>query len=271
MDYGDNYDFSDWFGNDYGSDYTPMEGSSVGSGADEGGTFGDWSGGNYDYTYGNTSDYGNDFYNNINYGSGVGNQDFSGSGNFYGETPQFQSIDTANPLGSIQQTLSGIFNNPNAMGMAGKGIAALFEGYQNKKKAEAMQSLAKNSALDPFGSQRGFYQQQAKQAVIEPYSSPIVKAQIAQLQNAQNIKDAAAGRRSNTLTSSPAVMAQMAQIAQAYQQQMAQQGGSNIAPNGGLAEILSKGTSYDTNGYISPLLTAAGFGTQAQKNAAAMG
>ena len=270
MDYGQDYDFSDWFSDDYGSDYTPMEGNTTPDSGDyfdnAGGTYGNWSQGNYDYTYGNTSDYGNDYYNNINYGAnGSGGVDLSNpSYNYNGNSPQFQAmpIDTSNPFGSISQTLAGLFNNPQALGMAGKGVAALFEGYQNKKKAEAMQKLAKNPALDPFGSQRQFYQQQAQQAVTNPYDSPIVKAQIEQLQNAQNIKDAAAGRRSNMLTSSPAVMAEMAKIAQNYQQQMAVQGGANIAPSGGLAEILSKGTTYDTNGYISPLLTAAGYGVQ---------
>ena len=264
MDYGDDYDFSDWFSNDYGSDYTPMEGNTTPDSGDyfdnAGGTYGNWSQGNYDYTYGNTSDYGNDYYNNINYGAnGSGWVDLSNPSYNYNGAGLTQ---TSTPMGSIQQTLSGLFNNPQALGMAGKGVAALFEGYQNKKKAEAMQKLAKNPALDPFGSQRQFYQQQAQQAVTNPYDSPIVKAQIEQLQNAQNIKDAQAGRRSNMLTSSPAVMAEMAKIAQNYQQQMAVQGGANIAPSGGLAEILSKGTTYDTNGYISPLLTAAGYGVQ---------
>ena len=264
MDYGQDYDFSDWFSDDYGSDYTPMEGNTTPDSGDyfdnAGGTYGDWSQGNYDYTYGNTSDYGNDYYNNINYGA-------NGSSGFDLSNPSYNYdgaglTQTSNPMGSIQQTLSGLFNNPQALGMAGKGVAALFEGYQNNKKAAAIQQLAKNPALDPFGSQRQFYQQQAQQAVTNPYDSPIVKAQIEQLQNAQNIKDAQAGRRSNVLTSSPAVMAEMAKIAQNYQQQMAVQGGANIAPSGGLAEILSKGTTYDTNGYISPLLTAAGYGVQ---------
>ena len=264
MDYGQDYDFSDWFSDDYGSDYTPMEGNTTPDSGDyfdnAGGTFGDWSDGNYDYTYGNTSDYGNDYYNNINYGAnGSSGVDLSNPSYNYNGAGLTQ---TSNPWGSISQTLAGLFNNPQALGLAGKGVAALFEGYQNKKKAEAMQKLAKNPALDPFGSQRQFYQQQAQQAVTNPYDSPIVKAQIEQLQNAQNIKDAAAGRRSNMLTSSPAVMAEMAKIAQNYQQQMAVQGGANIAPSGGLAEILSKGTTYDTNGYISPLLTAAGYGVQ---------
>ena len=106
--------------------------------------------------------------------------------------------------------------------------------------------------IDPWASQRPFYQQQAQAAVTNPYDSPIVKAQIEQLQNAQNIKDAAAGRRSNMLTSSPAVMAEMAQIAQAYQAQMANQGGATIQPSG-LAQTLGAAATYDTNGYLSPL------------------
>lgn len=266
MDYGQDYDFSDWFSDDYGNDYTPMEGNTTPDSWDyfdnAGGTYGGWSQGNYDYTYGNTSDYGNDYYNNINYGAnGSGGFD-TGVGSGFNTANWGADQQTSNPFGSISQTLSGLFNNPQALGMAGKGVAALFEGYQNKKKAAAMQQLAKNPALDPFGSQRQFYQQQAQQAVTNPYDSPIVKAQIEQLQNAQKIKDAQAGRRSNMLTSSPAVMAEMAKIAQNYQQQMAVQGGANIAPSGGLADILSKGTTYDANGYISPILSAAGYGVQ---------
>lgn len=266
MDYGDNYDFSDWFSDDYGSDYTPSEGSSVGTGATEGGTFGDWSQGNYDYTYGNTSDYGNDYWNNLNNGVSSGTQDYSGSGNFYGTSPQFQAIDTANPLGSISTTLANIFNNPNAMKMGAAGLSALLEGYQNKKKAAAMQQAAKQ--IDPWASQRPFYQQQAQQAVTDPYSSPIVKAQIEQLQNAQNIKDAAAGRRSNSLTSSPAVMAEMARIAQAYQAQMANQGGATIQPSG-LAQTLGAASTYDANGYLSPLASILGNYAQSNVNKAA--
>ena len=243
--------------------------------------------------FGDTSDYTNNLdVTTDDYAgawSGFGNNDYSGSsdwdygyqdtGGGWGGSIGGGGVDLSNPSynysgagltqapqtagSSIMPYLQNLFSNPNAVGMAGKGIAALFEGYQNKKKAEAMQKLAKNPALDPFGSQRQFYQQQAQQAVTNPYDSPIVKAQIAQLQNAQNIKDAQAGRRSNMLTSSPAVMAEMAKIAQNYQQQMAVQGGANIAPSGGLADILSKSTTYDANGYISPLLTAAGYGTKA--------
>ncbi len=243
MDFGDTSDYTN------NLDVTTDDYSGAWSG------FGnnDYSSGDWDYGY---QDTGGGWGGNI----GGGDVDLSNPSYNYNGAGLTQAPQTAGS--SIMPYLQNLFNNPNAVGMAGKGIAALFEGYQNKKKAEAMKQLAKNPALDPFGSQRPFYQQQAQQAVTNPYDSPIVKAQIEQLQNAQNIKDAQAGRRSNMLTSSPAVMAEMAKIAQNYQQQMAVQGGANIAPSGGLAEILSKGTTYDTNGYISPLLTAAGYGVQ---------
>lgn len=158
--------------------------------------------------------------------------------------------------GSITSTLSNLFqgglNNP----LIGKGLSALMEGYQNKQKQAAMNKIA--AGADPWGSQRPFYQQQARQAVTDPYSSPIVKAQIEQLQRAQSIKDAAAGRRSNTLTSSPAVMAQMAQIAQQYQNQMAQQGGAGIAPSAAGIGAATSGAQAGINGYLSPLAALLG-------------
>lgn len=166
--------------------------------------------------------------------------------------------------GSITNTLSDIFqgglNNP----LIGKGLSALMEGYQNKQKKSAMSKVAAGS--DPWASQRPFYQQQAKQAVTDPYSSPIVKAQIEQLQRAQSIKDAQAGRRSNMLTSSPAVMAQAAQIAQSYQNQMAQLGGSNINPSAAGISAATSGADAGINGYISPLLTALGWNNQNNSN-----
>ena len=235
MDWLDQYSQDDF---DYSGDYSGADNVSAGITPDESymdyGNF-DWSNnGGYDYTYGNTSDYGN-----LNTGVGSG----FNSGNW-------GTIDTANPFGSISTTLSSIFNNPNAMKLGTMGVSALLEGYQNKKKAAAMKQAAKQ--IDPWASQRPFYQQQAQAAVTNPYDSPIVKAQIEQLQNAQNIKDAAAGRRSNSLTSSPAVMAEMARIAQAYQAQMANQGGATIQPSG-LAQTLDRASSYDANGYLAPL------------------
>ena len=213
---------------------------------------GDWSVGNeYDgYTPG-MDDYSNldtDYYDQGNL------NDFWDTGDAL-QTGTGASWNAPN-AGGIQNTLSSLFqgglNNP----LVGKGLAALMEGYQNKQKQAAMKKIAAGS--DPWGSQRPFYQQQAKQAVIDPYSSPIVKAQIEQLQRAQSIKDAAAGRRSNMLTSSPAVMAQMAQIAQAYQNQMAQQGGAGIAPSAAGMQAATSGADAGINGYLSPLAALLG-------------
>ena len=167
---------------------------------------------------------------------------------------------TTNPLPSITMkdiggTLSGIFSNPSMASNALKLAAVLAEGSQNKKKQQAMNALAKNPALDPFGSQRPFYQQQAQQAVTNPYDSPIVKAQIAQLQAAQDRKDAAAGRRSNSLMSAPAVQAEMAKIAMQYQDQMARQGGSQFGPSGMLGQALMSGANAGVNGYVSPAIS----------------
>lgn len=209
-------------------------------------------------------------YNNPNLDTGTNNtQPNYGDQNYFGgintggvQTDTGPSWNAPN-AGGIQNALASIFNGGASSPLVGKGLAALLEGYQNKKKASAMQANA--SQIDPWGSQRGFYQQQAQSAVTNPYDSPIVKAQIAQLQNAQNIKDAQAGRRSNSLTSSPAVMAEMAKIAQNYQQQMAQQGGANINPSG-LSTTLNAGSQSDINGYISPLLTALGWNNQKTSN-----
>ena len=123
--------------------------------------------------------------------------------------------------------------------------------------------MIETSIVDPRASQRSFYQTQAQSAVTDPYSSPIVKAQIEQLQKAQNIKDAAAGRRSNSLTGSTAVLAEAAKIAQAYQAQMANQGGANINPSGS-ASLLGQAATANTNGYLTPLATL--FGNQTQSN-----
>jgi len=209
-------------------------------------------------------------YTNPNLDTGTNNtQPDYGDQNYYGgintggvQTDTGPSWNAPN-AGGIQNALASIFNGGASNPLVGKGLAAVLEGYQNKKKASAMQANA--SQIDPWGSQRGFYQQQAQNAVTNPYSSPIVSAQITQLQNAQNIKDAAAGRRSNQLTSSPAVMAEMAKIAQQYQQQMAMQGGANINPSG-LSSTLNSGSQADVNGYISPLLAALGWNNQSNQN-----
>lgn len=171
--------------------------------------------------------------------------------------------------GSISSTLSQLFNS-KTMPLVGKGLAALYEGNQNKKQASALKNIASSAALDPFGSQRPFYQDQVKQALTNPTSVPIIKTQMDQIAKAQAIKDAAAGRRSNSATSSPAMLAAQSQIAQNYANSLLGAAGANISPNtGASANALTSAAKYDTNGYISPLLSLLGNMTQGNANSKA--
>lgn len=202
-------------------------------------------------------------YGNNDYTPNVGDwyQENDGSFPYQGSAPE-QTLS----LKSLSPALSNIFSNPSMASNALKFASVLAEGSQNKKKQQAMNALAKNPALDPFGSQRPFYQQQAQQAVTDPYGAPIVKAQIAQMQEAQARKDAAAGRRSNSLMSAPAVQAEAARIAMQYQQQMANQGGAQFGPSGSLGQILTSGTNAGVNGHISPAIAGISSYLQGLKN-----
>lgn len=175
----------------------------------------------------------------------------------FNELPGFQSPIQQN-MGSVQNTLANIFNNKGFV----TGLGALAEGYQNKKKAAALQQMVSQNrqALDPFGSQRPFYQQQLQQAVQDPYSAPIVSAQVEQLKRAQDIKNAAAGRRSNSATTDPALMAAMAGVAQNYMNSLQTPAGANISPQGlsSLMAAQQQGINNDVNGYLSPTLSAMG-------------
>ena len=189
----------------------------------------------------------------------------------YSELPNYQSPSQQN-LGSIQQTLSGLFNS--ALGNKGlmTGLGALLEGSQNKKKSAAYAQLAQKMqpAMDPFGSQRGFYQQQLQQAVQDPYSAPIVRDQVTQLQKAQAIKDAAAGRRSNQATSNPALLAAQAQVAQQYMNSLQTPAGAGISPSGlsSLLQTQQQGINSGIQGYASPAMSALGYNSGSNNNSA---
>jgi hypothetical protein len=173
--------------------------------------------------------------------------------------------------GGISSALSQLFNGLGTREGKGAltGLGALLEGMQNKKKASSVQNIVnqQQQRTDPFGSQRPFYQQQLQQTVQDPYSQPMVASQVAQLQRAQAIKDAAAGRRSNGATSSPALLAAQAQIAQKYMDSLMTPAGANISPNAsGLSELL-QGNNAGINGYVSPIMSAVGYnsGTSQQQ------
>ena len=237
-------DGSSWSDTEVGDNIQDYDWSNIGdifdTGWDSGFDSSNW--GNYDNGSTGSLDLSNPSYN----------YDYSG-----GDSNTWGNIE-----GSVKNVLSDLFTKGTTANTIGQVGAALLSGYQNKQKASSLQKAA--SQIDPWASQRSYYQTQAKNTITDPYNQPIVAAQIAQLQKAQNAKDAAAGRRSNSLMGSTAVMDQAAKIAQAYQAQMAAQGGSNIQPDG-LSSILTNAAQADTDGYLSPLANL--FGTTSQSNA----
>ena len=210
-------------------------------------------------------------YQDMNFDYNLSNEampNWQQSGTDWGGVDQQLGTNFSNPLmdiqnslptmGSVQNTLANIFNNKGFV----TGLGALAEGYQNKKKAAALQQMVSQNRqpLDPFGSQRPFYQQQLQQAVQDPYSAPIVSAQVEQLKRAQDIKNAAAGRRSNSATTDPALLAAQAQVAQNYMNSLQTPAGANISPQGlsSLMTAQQQGINNDVNGYLSPALSAMG-------------
>jgi hypothetical protein len=192
-----------------------------------------------------------------NSGNWINDQNVSmGGQSIFGNPSSALTQQLPQQQGATQDFLGRLFSNPSLMA---KGIGALFEGSQNKKMAKNLNSIANRTPFDPFGSQRPFYQQQLQSTVNDPYNQPMVKAQVDNIQRMQAIKDAAAGRRSNSLSSAPGVLAAQGQIAQQYMNSLMQPAGAGINPNsGGLAQLLSQGAKYDTNGAISPLLQVLG-------------
>ena len=173
--------------------------------------------------------------------------------------------------GGASNVLSQIFNGLG--GQTGKialsGLGALIEGYQNKKKASSTQNIVQQqqARLDPFASQRPVYQQALQSTIQDPYSQPMVKDQVAQIARAQAIKDAAAGRRSNSATSDPAMLAAQAQIAQQYMNSLMAPSGANINPSGGGGlEALLQANNASINGYASPMMSALGRQNQTGNN-----
>lgn len=227
-----------------------------GSGEFDSGDLGEWN--NWNSLGGSGYDFSQDLGEGFDMNWNPMNQ--ADNGQFQTTAPQEWIQETQNPVqlpsGGSQDFLGRLFSNPTLMA---KGIGALFEGQQNKKRANDLSSIAQKAGFDPFGSQRPFYQQQLQQAVQNPYTSPIVANQANQLAKAQAIKDAAAGRRSSNLASSPGVLAAQAQIAQQYMNSLMTPAGANIRPeSAAYANMLNEASKADTNGYISPLLSVLG-------------
>lgn len=208
--------------------------------------------------------------------------------NIYGNYDNFNSLPQGNTSPTISWGdtltkmlggLSGLFGqnkNQQRGGQLSSGlgsiISALLTGKQNTKNAQQSKNIInqQQAATDPFASQRPFYQQQLQQAITNPYSVPIVADQVNALKRAQDIKNAAAGRRSNSATTDPELLKAMAEVAQKYQSSLQQPAGANFRPDmTGYKELLGA-NQQQTNGYISPLLSALGFTQQQGNNSANM-
>jgi len=189
-------------------------------------------------------------------------------------------------LSGLSNILGGLFNGQS--GITGKQLgtigAALLEGRQNKRIASQIPQAvqAQQQRTSPFdvasagassmgaNSMRDAMQQKLAAAMTDPYGQPIVKSQVDQIARAQAIKDAAAGRRSNSATSSPAMMAEQAKVAQNYINSLQQPAGASINPNSQGLEQIIQALKYGTQGYGSPIASAAGYTTGSNQNSTAM-
>lgn len=215
--------------------------------------------------------------------NGMTDFSFPGYANYQGMSlPQGNTSPTiswGDTLTKMLGGLGGLFGqnkNQQRGGQLSSGlgsiISALLTGKQNTQNAQQSKNIInqQQAATDPFASQRPFYQQQLQQATTNPYSVPIVADQVNALKRAQDIKNAAAGRRSNSATTDPELLKAMAEVAQKYQSSLQQPAGANFRPDmTGYKELLGA-NQQQTNGYISPLLSALGFTQQQGNNSANM-
>ena len=189
-------------------------------------------------------------------------------------------------MDSISSVLSNLFNGNS--GITGKQLgtlgAALLEGRSNKRMASQIpqavqQQQQRTSPYDVASagassmganSMRDAMQQKLAAAMTDPYGQPIVKSQVDQIASIQAIKDAAAGRRSNSATSSPAMMAEQAKVAQNYINSLQQPAGAGINPNSQGLEQIIQALKYGAQGTTSPMMSALGYNTGTNQNSAAM-
>lgn len=184
-----------------------------------------------------------------------------GNGSTYqGGTQEFSS--------GVQDYLKNIFTNPQFLT---KGIGALFEGIQNKRSSNNLNRIAGNlqRAGDPFASQRGQYQRLLSDTYTNPniaLGRPEIRAQLQGLENQINARDAAAGRRSQYGDRANQLAIASSGLLDRYRQQLAQLAGGGLSPNfSGLSNLYQEANRQGTNGFLSPIMSAVGMGTQQQR------
>lgn len=168
----------------------------------------------------------------------------------------------------VQDYLKNIFTNPQFLT---KGIGALFEGIQNKRSSNNLNRIAGNlqRAGDPFASQRGQYQRLLSDTYTNPniaLGRPEIRAQLQGLENQMNARDAAAGRRSQYGDRANQLAIASSGLLDRYRQQLAQLAGGGLSPNfSGLSNLYQEANRQGTNGFLSPIMSAVGMGTQQQR------
>lgn len=168
----------------------------------------------------------------------------------------------------VQDYLKNIFNNPQFLT---KGIGALFEGLQNRRSSNNLNRIAGNlqRAGDPFASQRGQYQRLLSDTYTNPniaLGRPEIRAQLQGLENQMNARDAAAGRRSQYGDRANQLAIASSGLLDKYRQQLAQLAGGGLSPNfSGLSNLYQEANRQGTNGFLSPIMSAVGMGTQQQR------
>ena len=185
--------------------------------------------------------------------------------------------------GGSQNFLSQLFSGQNGKGLVSI-LGALAEGRQNKQASSQNPQIIQQmrQQASPFdqssagasqmgaSSMRDAMQQKLAAAMTDPYGQPLVKAQTDALAQAQAIKDAQAGRRSNNATSSPALIAEQAKIAQNYINSLQNPAGAGMSAGmGGLDQLLAA-SKAGINGYTSPMMSALGYNTGTATNSAQM-
>jgi len=215
-------------------------------------------------------------------------QQFGFNGEGVGVQPYEQGMapEYGTGLSGLSNILGGLFNGQS--GITGKQLgtigAALLEGRSNRRMASQIpqavqQQQQRTSPYDVASagassmganSMRDAMQQKLAAAMTDPYGQPIVKSQVDQIARVQAIKDAAAGRRSNTATSSPAMMAEQAKVAQNYINSLQQPAGAGINPSSQGLEQIMQALKYGAQGTTSPMMSALGYNTGTNQNSAAM-
>lgn len=160
------------------------------------------------------------------------------------------------PQGGSQDFLSRLFQNPSGLLKLG---GALMSGDQNKKRASAYGQIARDPRLDPFGSQRGQYQQMASQFANTPTNNPVYQNIQAETMRKLQMQAAATGRRTNPTDVMARLQSAMMPQYNDTLRNYAQLGGSQFGPQGStIADMLSKSANAKTEGYASPVMNALG-------------